>query len=236
MSVARPAPYVAPPLLAVGGLSTGFTVLSVLEILLQAVLLGLLVFGLVSPDLVGTSATLIAICTSAYLIISLVGRILGSVVLLRQQINLARLGIEGMRLAPFAVAIFWVPLFVRGVWVLPYVLFPELVGVQAVWVLAAIVAVLTALPLHELWRASAPDQIEHWRYVPLGGPVVGWTVATVVDSMIPLIQPFAIWASVVFVRRLDQRVQDKRVVVGELRLLAARRAATESLPTAESAP
>lgn len=224
------------PLLAVRGVNLAFIVVSVLEIVLQLGLLALIVFGLVSPDLVSTSVTLLAVYVPVFAVVALAGRVLGTVALLRQVHNLRRLGVEGLRLSVFSVGIFWLPLLLRPAWLLPWVLLPQQPGAHAIWAVALLVAVLGALPLHEVWRASAPDQLEHWRYVPLSGPVVGWTVAAVVDAAIPLVQPFAVWASIVVVRRLASRVRDKQVVVHEVDLLASRAEARELSLHAESAP
>ena len=216
--MSAPAPREVPPLRPVRGLTRGFVLVSVLEILLQIVLLGLVIGGLVSPDLLDVSLGVGLVAGLIYGAVTVTARVLGSMVLSAHVINLKRLGMQGMRLSGSAWLIFWMPFITRPLWVLAYVLFADLIGIQAIWLVVVGVALLGSVLLHELWRASAPDQISHWQHVPLSGVVVSWGAATVVDALIPVVQPFGILATIVLVRRLVDRSRDKAVVVAEVRL------------------
>ena len=213
-----PASRERPALRPVKGLTRAFVLVSVLEILLQVVLLGLVIGGLVTPDLQDVSLLVGLVAGSLYGAVAISARILGTLAMGVHVGNLKRLGMQGMRLSGWAWLVFWMPLVTRWVWVLAYVQYREVVGIQAVWVLVAAAAVFGGVLLHELWRASAPDQIEHWRHVPLSGVMVAWSAATVVDALIPLVQPFGILATIVLLRRLADRSRDKAVVVAEVRL------------------
>jgi len=215
-----------PTLRPVKGLTRWFVATAVLDILFQLAVLGLIIGGIVSPYLLGAGVMVLLVVGPAYTLVSLAQRVLGSLALGRHVGNLRRMGITGQRLSPWAWLVFWLPQPTRFLWVLPYVFLRDQPWSHAVWVVVAVVAIVGSLLLHEVWRATEPDQIDHWRQVPLSGVVVGWGAATLVDALIPVVQPFGILATIVLLRRLSARMRDKAVVVAEVGLPGSQASAT----------
>lgn len=209
--------------------------MTLVELVIQVAVLGLAIGGLISPEVLLAALLPVLLAGGLGVAITLATRIIGTILLLRHVGNLRALGIEGMRLAPASFLVMWMPLLTWPAWLVGFVLLEPPLS-WGVWAGVAGMAVLGMLLLHELWRATAPDQMDHWRFVAASGVVVGWGVATVIDGLLPAVYPFGLVACIVLARRLESRMNDKAIVVRELGLLAARASATATAPeTAESA-
>lgn len=199
------------PLRSTRGLTSTYTALALLDLAFVALVLGGVVAGLVQHEGLAALYVLVAVTGGTWVLIGIGERIAGTVLMARHVANLRALGVEGLRLSPLAWLALWLPLPLRLTWVVPY-MWPDLPWVNAVWVVPIVVIVVCAALLHELWRATEPDQHDHWRYVSLAGPVISWTFASILDAAIPLVQPFGLIATLVVLRRIESRMVDKAIV------------------------
>ena len=199
------------PLKSTRGLTVGFTALAVLDLGFVALVLAGVIAGLVQPEGLGALTIVLGVTGATWLLIGLGERVAGTLLMMRHASNLSALGVQGLRLTPMAWLALWLPLPLRLTWVVPY-LYADVPWVHAIWLLPTVVVVGCGALLHELWRATEPDQHDHWRYVPLAAPVISWTFASLLDVVIPLVQPFGLIATIVLLRRVENRMVDKAIV------------------------
>ncbi|MFK7927442.1 MAG: hypothetical protein AB8H79_04600 [Myxococcota bacterium] len=218
-------------------LTNGFVALTLAELVLQVGALALILGQIISVGwLMEAYGTWVLIVLGLSGLITLSARVVGSLVLARHGRHLRDMGVPKMRLTPWAWIVFWLPLPIGGLWAAGLLqLEASLMLGGTLGLLVLIVVTLGVVVLHEIMRASAPDQMTHWRFVPLSGVVVGWGVATAIDAVIPIISPLGLIASIVLVRRVGSRMRDKAIVVRELGLLAAKASARATAPEASEA-